>query len=126
MARAQCLGQLGSVSLQWLQDGLRDGADETELREKLDEAVNYYEQALVLDPPDAITNLARTHNQLGIAYGFSPTEQRKSIEHFKNAIGYFDRAGEWFESAGARLSVAQILLRQEPDSRKLGSMRGKR
>jgi len=70
--------------------------------------------------------LARTHNQLGIAYGFSPTEQRKSIEHFKNAIGYFDRAGEWFESAGARLSVAQILLRQEPDSRKLGSMRGKR
>jgi tetratricopeptide (TPR) repeat protein len=94
-----------------LQDGLRDGAAEAELREKLDEAVNYYEQALVLDPPDAISNLARTHNQLGIAYGFSRTEQGKSIGHFKNAIEYFDRAGEWFEGAGARLSVAQILLR---------------
>ena len=81
------------------------------LRERLDEAVNYYEQAVVLDPPDAITNLARTHNQLGIAYGFSLTEQHKSIEHFKKAIEYFDRAGEWSESAGARLSVAQILLR---------------
>ncbi len=111
LARAQCLAQLGSVSLELLQDSLQNGAAEAVMSNHLDKAINYYETALQIEPPDAIANLAQTHNQLGVAYQYSRTEQLKALEHFKKAIHYFNESDEWFGAAGAYLNAAQVLLR---------------
>ena len=111
MARAQCLAQLGSVSLELLRDSLENGTAETVISNHLDKAITYYETALQLEPPDAIANLARTHNQLGVAYQYSRTEQTKAVEHFKKAMHYFNESDEWLGAAGACLNAAQVLLR---------------
>ena len=111
LARAQCLGQLGSVSLELLKDSLQNGAPKTVMSDHLDKAITCYETALQLEPPDAIVNLARTHNQLGVAYQYSRTEQSKAVEHFKKAIHYFNESDGWFGAAGACLNAAQVFLR---------------
>jgi tetratricopeptide (TPR) repeat protein len=109
MARSQCLGQLGSVSLELMREALGSKAPESSSLRHLNEAIEYYEASLDLKPSDAIMDLALTHNQLGVAYLHSKTEQLKSLEHFRMAISYFDAAKEWLLSAGARLNAAQIL-----------------
>jgi tetratricopeptide (TPR) repeat protein len=111
LARAQCLAQLGSVSLELLGDSLQNGAVQAVVSNHLDRAINYYETALQIEPADAIANLARTHNQLGVAYQYSRTEQSKALEHFKKAIHYFNESDQWFGAAGACLNAAQVLLR---------------
>jgi hypothetical protein len=50
--------QLGSISIERLKLALKDKADEDVLLKHFDEAVHFYEAALELEPPDAITNRA--------------------------------------------------------------------
>jgi tetratricopeptide (TPR) repeat protein len=111
LARGQCLAQLGAVSLELLTDSQEKGAAEAVMLHHFEDAINYYQRALELEPPDAIANLALTHNQLGAAYQYSRTEQSKAVEHFKKAMQYFAQSGQWFGEAGACLNAAQVLLR---------------
>lgn len=111
LARGQCLAQLGAVSLELLRDSHDNGAAEPVMLRHLDDAIRYYETALELEPPDAIANLALTHNQLGAAYQYSRTDQSKALEHFKKAMHYYAQAGQWLGEAGACLNAAQVLLR---------------
>ncbi len=109
LARAQCLGQLGAVSLERLQEGINTGKSEHDLLIHLNAGIKYYRTALQMEPPDAVPDLARTHGQLGLAYHFSKTEQTRSLHHFEQSVRYFDLSGEWFESAEVRMNAAQVL-----------------
>ncbi len=111
MGRAQCLGQLGSISIERLKLALEENADEDTLLHHFNDAVRFYEAALDLEPADAITNRATSHNQLGIAYMYSRVDQEKALAHFEMASRYFEASGDVFEDAGARLNAAQILQR---------------
>lgn len=109
LARAQCLGQLGALSLARLEEGVKNGLAENQMLKHLNDAVHFYETALSMIPSDAIIDLARVHNQLGAALRFSKTEHLKAVSHFKEAIAFFDEAQEWLDSAITRVNIAQML-----------------
>jgi len=109
LARAQCLGQLGALSLARLEEGAESGLPERQLLQHLNDSVHYYEDALSMIPSDAIIDLARVHNQLGAVLRFSKSEHLRAVDHFKKGIAFFDVALEWLESAIARVNVAQML-----------------
>jgi tetratricopeptide (TPR) repeat protein len=109
LARAQCLGQLGALSLARLEEGVASNLPERQMLRYLNDSVHYYEDALSMIPSDAIIDLARVHNQLGVVLRFSKTEHLRAVDHFKKAIAFFDMARERLESAIARVNVAQML-----------------
>jgi len=115
LARAQCLGQLGAVSIARVEGGSKSGLGRAQMLKHLNRGIEYYEAALEMFPPDATINLAITHNQMGAALRFSKTEQSKALSHFKQAIRLFDQAQEWLEAATTRVNAAQMLA---PPSRK--------
>jgi len=109
LARAQCLGQLGALSLARLENGVESGLSERQMLRHLNDSVHYYEDALRMIPSDALIDLARVHNQLGAVLRFSKAEHLRAVDHFKKAIALFEVAQEWLESAIARVNVAQML-----------------
>jgi tetratricopeptide (TPR) repeat protein len=109
LGRAQCLGQLGAVSLALVEEGTEAHAEQTSLWRNLKAAIGYYLSALEMMPQDAIIDIGRAHNQLGAAYRYLTSERKKALTHFKAAARYFEAAGESFENAGARMNAAQLL-----------------
>ncbi len=82
---------------------------ETVKLQHLAEAIKHYEVALDLVPPDAVTQLARAHNQLGVAYQYSRTEQSKAVEHFKSDAGTSLNPANGSGSANACLNAGSDL-----------------
>ena len=109
LGRAQCLGQLGAISLERFKQCLAVEGEDDLLLKHFSDAVNYYETALEMEPADAVSNRGTSHNQLGIAYKYLIPEQERAFEHFRMAAQYFAASGEVFENAGARLNAAQVL-----------------
>ena len=59
---------LVSLPVNDFNDAKKEGKTEEELLKHLNAAADYYQQALALLPPDAVDDLAVTHNQLGNIY----------------------------------------------------------
>ncbi len=68
LTRGKGLGQLGQVAYERFQEARQAGQPEAVLLEHLNAALQAYQEALQIFPPDAVDNLAITHNQLGAIY----------------------------------------------------------
>lgn len=103
--RAGCVGQLGQVAYEHFNEAR--AADQ--LTHHLQTAADFYHQALDLLPPNAVDSLAVAHNALGVIYR-NAGDLDRALTHYREAIRYWEAAGNLYHSAGARFNVAIALL----------------
>ncbi|HXG24454.1 MAG TPA: hypothetical protein VNJ09_07875, partial [Chthonomonadales bacterium] len=106
--RARSLGQLGFVSYERFKDALKEGKTNEGLLKHLNIALDLYQQALALLPPDAVNDLAVTHNQLGNIYAQAGNVER-AIYHWNQDIHYDELAGNQFGAGQTRFNIALLL-----------------
>jgi tetratricopeptide (TPR) repeat protein len=110
LGRARCFGQLGGVAYNRFLEARQAGAPDERLLEHLNQAVRFGHQVLDLLPSDAVDDLAVTHNQLGSIYDDAGDLER-CLHHFREAIRYFEAAGDVYHAAVARRNVALTFAR---------------
>jgi tetratricopeptide (TPR) repeat protein len=104
--RAGALGQLGLVAYERFKEARQAGEPEAVLLEHWNAALHAYQQALDMMPPDAVNELATTHNLLGVIYkDAGQTEQ--AVAHSREAIRYFEQAGKVYDAGVARENIAR-------------------
>jgi len=106
--RAGSIAQLGFVAKNRFEDSRQEGKAEEELLKHINAAVDYYQQALALLPPDAVDDLAVTQNQLGIIY-FYTGDLERALEHYNHAIHFHENAGNFHAAGETRFNVAITL-----------------
>ena len=105
LGRGRVMGQLGYVARERFKEARQAGEPEAVLVEHLNNALQFYQDALKLTPPDAVNELATYHNQLGIIYGETgQTEQ--AVAHYRESIRYKEQAGNLYGAAETRENVA--------------------
>jgi tetratricopeptide (TPR) repeat protein len=105
LGRGKTQGSLGLVARERFKEARQAGEPEAVLAEHLNAALQAYQQALQMFPPDAVNELATTHNQLGNIYNEAgQTEQ--AVAHYREAIRYFEQAGNLYGAAITRENVA--------------------
>lgn len=80
----------------------------SELLQHLNAALDYYQQALPLLPPDAVDDLAVVHNQLGNIYNDAGDLER-ALEHYNNAAKFFETAGDFYHAGFVQNNLAIML-----------------
>ena len=108
LGRGKCHNQLGYVAFERFQEARSAGRPAEELVAHLNTAVGFYHQALDLLPDNAVNDLAVTHNQLGAIYRNAGDIDR-ALPHYREAIRYFEGAGDLYHAAGTRFNVALAL-----------------
>lgn len=109
--RARSLGQLGYVAWECFKDARAARAPEAELLQHLNTALGYCQQALALPPPNAVNDLAAAHNALGAIYAKAGDLDR-ALPHWREAIRYWEGAGNLYHAATARRNVAIALAQR--------------
>jgi tetratricopeptide (TPR) repeat protein len=105
LGRGKTQGQLGYVAYERFTEARQAGEPEAVLAEHLNAALHAYQQALQMFPPDAVNELAITHNQLGNIYrDAGQTEQ--AVAHYREAIRYEEMQGNLYGAATTRENVA--------------------
>jgi tetratricopeptide (TPR) repeat protein len=72
--------------------------------------MHFFQQALDLLPPNAVGDLARTHEALGTVY-FEAADIDRAFQHFREAIRYCELQGDLYATARTRRNVAKALVR---------------
>ncbi len=108
LGQGRCLGQLGHVAFERFEEVRIRENGEDELLRHLSEAVSFYTQALALLPPDAVDELAVTHNQLGAIYGDAGDIDR-ALQHFRDAIRHEEHQGNVYGASQTRFNVSLAL-----------------
>jgi tetratricopeptide (TPR) repeat protein len=103
-----CMAQLGLVAYERFNDAKKEGKAEEELLKHLNAAVDYYQQALALLPPDAVDDIAVAHNQLGVIYK-NAGDLERALEHYNKSIQYKEMAGNIYAAGGTRFNIASLL-----------------
>ncbi len=75
----------------------------------LNDAAQYYQQALELFPSTAIVELGTTTTNLAISYGEAGDIDR-ALQHYQHSIRYKEQAGDIFGAGQTRVNVAFALL----------------
>jgi tetratricopeptide (TPR) repeat protein len=89
-------------------DAREAGRPEAELLHHLNAAADSCYQALELLPPDAVNDLAVTHNQLGNIY-LGAGGLDRAVHHYRESIRYMESAGNLYGAAQTRFNVAVTL-----------------
>jgi tetratricopeptide (TPR) repeat protein len=110
LGRAHCLGQLGLVVYERFKEARAAKKPGEELLQHINAALQYYQQALGMFPPNAVGDLAVTHNQLGIIYQNAGNLDR-ALSHYRESIRYEEIQGNLYGAAQARLGIALALAR---------------
>lgn len=110
LGQSKCYNQLGSVALERFREAREAGQPVEVLLKHLTAAAGYYQQALELTPPDAVDDLAVTHNQLGIIYGEAGQIDR-ALHHWGESIRYEEIQGHRYGAGQTRIAVAVALAR---------------
>ena len=105
LAHGKCHNQLGYVAWERFMDAKKDEKKKEELLKHLNTAADYYQQALALLPPDAVDDLAVTHNQLGNIYDDAGNLER-ALDHYNEAIKFLEMAGNQYQAGQVRFNVA--------------------
>jgi tetratricopeptide (TPR) repeat protein len=111
--RARSINALGSVALQRFYDARRDGAPDPVLLGYLNEAANLYHHALTLTPPDAVADLAATHNQLGNIYR-QAGDTTTALHHYQQSIRHQEAAGDRHGAGSTRYNIALLFAGDQP------------
>jgi tetratricopeptide (TPR) repeat protein len=110
LLRGKGLGQLGYVALERFKEARTADKPKEELLRHLNVALQFYLQALDLLPPNAVDDLAVTHNQLGSIY-VNAGDLDHALPHYRETIRYFEAAGNLYGAAQTRFNVALALAR---------------
>jgi tetratricopeptide (TPR) repeat protein len=108
LTRGKGLGQLGYVAWERFQEVRAAKRPEEELFHHLNDAARLYHQALDLLPPNAVNDLAVTHNQLGNIYK-NAGDLDHALPHYREAIRYDEAAGNLYGAATTRRNIAIAL-----------------
>jgi tetratricopeptide (TPR) repeat protein len=108
MSRAKDLGQLGLVAYERFQEARDAKQPAAELLRQLNDALQFYLQALDLLPPNAVNDLAVTHNALGAIYDEADDLDR-ALQHYREAIRYAELTGDLYRAGTRRFNVALVL-----------------
>jgi len=111
LSRAQCLAQLGALALRRLENAIPTGSSDESLGALFEAAIDFYQQALAILPPDALDGIATIHNQLGAVYFHSPSHLNLGIEQLKEALRCYEAIGDRYMAGGVKNNLAGILLR---------------
>jgi tetratricopeptide (TPR) repeat protein len=84
---------------------------EEEMRQHLNAALGYYQQALALFPPTAVNELAVTHNSLGEIWR-AASDIERTVPHYNKSIRYAEAAQNFYKAAGTRYNVALLFAQQ--------------
>jgi tetratricopeptide (TPR) repeat protein len=106
LGRGQTLGMLGHIAYERFQKAQQAGEPESVLLETWNAALQASQQALQMFPPDAVDNLAITYNQIGVIYEKVQGKTEQAVAHYREAIRYFEQAGNLYGAAGTRFNVA--------------------
>jgi tetratricopeptide (TPR) repeat protein len=106
--RAQCLGQLGLVARERFKEARAANKPEEELLQHLNAALQFYQQALALLPPNAVDDLAVTHGSLGNIYS-DAGDLENALRHWREAARYFESANNTYYAAQTRCNIAIAL-----------------
>ena len=109
--RAKCTDQLGLVAYERFKEARAAEKPEEEQLRHLNEAARFYHQALDLLPPDAVDDLAVTHNQLGNIYDDAGDLER-ALHHYNESIRYNETAGNFYCAGSTRFNVALALAQR--------------
>ncbi len=110
LGRGQCLIILGNVAMERFEDAQAADKGDEELLLRLNDAARFYHQALDLLPAGAVDDLATVYNQLGLTYERAGDLDR-ALPHFREAIRYWEAAGDLYNAGNARFNVAIALAR---------------
>jgi tetratricopeptide (TPR) repeat protein len=108
LGRAKSLSQLGLVAHERFIEDRAAEQPEEELLRHINDALKYYHQALEFDPPDHLKDLATDHGALGNIYDDAGDLDR-ALFHYREAIRYFEAAGDLYWAAETRFNVALAL-----------------
>jgi tetratricopeptide (TPR) repeat protein len=106
--RGRCFVQLGSIALARFRGAIEGGQEEL-LARYLAEAAQHLLEGLDLISSDAVNDLAVVHNQLGLVYGYAG-DQGNAFLHYRQAIHFQERAGNFLQASMTRFNVAVNLL----------------
>jgi tetratricopeptide (TPR) repeat protein len=104
LARSQCLGQLGSIELDRVDEAIGQAK-----QPHVEAAAKYYEEALSETPDDAIADIGIVHSQLGNTYRHFLDTHDLALEHWYKGIKCAEAIGDVLRAAGIRNNVASIL-----------------
>ena len=98
--RGKCLITLGNVAYERFNElrsrrGISDSSAPLVATSHLNAAEGYYQQALALLPPNAVDDLAVTHNQLGLIYKEADDLDR-ALSHYRESIRYKEGASNFY------------------------------
>jgi tetratricopeptide (TPR) repeat protein len=105
--RGLSLHQLSLVAYQRFSDGKKTNLPNEELANLLRRALDYSNQALSTLPPDAVDDLAVTHNQLGIIYSGAGDLDR-ALEHYNKSVQYKEMTGNIYAAGNTRFNIANM------------------
>ncbi|MGA9351399.1 MAG: tetratricopeptide repeat protein [Anaerolineae bacterium] len=108
LGQSRSLGQLGLVAHERFKEGRAANKPKEELLRHLNDAAQFYHQALDLLPPNAVNDLATAHSALGAIYGEAGDFDR-ALSHYREAIRYSEAAGNVYAAANTRFNVALAL-----------------
>jgi hypothetical protein len=108
---ATSLGQLGLVAYERFKEARAQKHPEEEMRQHLNAALGYYQQALALFPPTAVNELAVTHNSLGEIWR-AASDIERTVPHYNKSIRYAEAAQNFYKAAGTRYNVALLFAQQ--------------
>lgn len=110
LGRGKCYGQLGYVARQRFLEARKAQASEEILLAHLNAAVQSYQEALAMFPTDAVVELAISHTALGATYGDGGDLDR-ALPHYRQAIRYFEKAGNVYNAGQTRFNLAMDLAK---------------
>ena len=108
IGRGSCLAQLGYVAFERFKDAHKQEGSEDELLLHLNEATNFYHQALEHFPADAVNMLAITHNALGAIY-YVAGDLASAVTHYRDSIRHQEKQGNVYGASTTRFNVAFAL-----------------
>lgn len=108
LGRAKCFQQLGNVAYERFKEARNAGKPAEEQSNHLSAALEYYSRTLKMLPPDAVDDLAVTHNALGVIYT-EVGDPDSALEHYREAIRYDELQGNLYKAAIIRYNVAVSL-----------------
>jgi len=103
---------LGHVARERFKEAQAAGRSEEELLRHLNDAVQFYHQALDLLPPNAVDDLAVVHNQLGLTYD-DAGDLSRALPHYRESIRFEEMQGHLYGAAQTRGNVALALARAD-------------
>jgi tetratricopeptide (TPR) repeat protein len=108
VGQAKSYASLAGVSYERFVGAQRAHQAEAVMRKHINEALDNYQKALNLLPPDDLADLAVIHHQLGRIYG-QTADASRALHHFQQSITLYEAHGNIYGAGRVRFDIATLL-----------------